>query len=626
VPPSPTAPYPLTALRLAFADRETLVVVVLATLLKLLVVLVLGHPTLSTEGDAPGYLAFAQSIVHDGQWLHPPSWIGDPLPTTIIRLAGYPLVIAAAMVVGGDHFVSVLLVFQIAVSTLVLLVVTGLAAAVIASRGWRVALAVAVCFGSPFLYDMVGLSDSLYAALFTLVVFGIAGEIAGIWRLTTPTLLALGIVWGCSILVRDAGQYFTALPVVGLIALAPGGCGGLVPRLRRIGVFLLPVLAITSAYAGFNQLRTGHYFLSVAGVVNYLYPVFRLSETGTAGPLDGDDPVSRTWHGIGAGHDLAGMVATVSALMQARHLNTLEAAGITRAKLTDTIRRFPGAYARLVLINLKLDKQAFNLTNPTYILNDLLAFGPFVGARTMPGFQQTFRQLRHHFSIGVLLTFMATEAFDIPSLLLFALFLLGVPAVVLARGIRGSAITGRLWLAFYLWSGYVGLVVAYALVHFEIRYMLPVVPSALLAMTIMVETIRGCRRPPLHPPSPGPVAMPRLPNVAVLTVALPMMALTMAVPAGGAAAQTPSQVQTAPPLSPEEIEGLRRDKNQLALYHYGSRYAFDVLLGGIAGGVTGAVLRGGPVATITGSTLGSLLGILWFLDGYAGEMIDKHGW
>jgi hypothetical protein len=120
--------------------------------------------------------------------------------------------------------------------------------------------------------------------------------------------------------------------------------------------------------------------------------------------------------------------------------------------------------------------------------------------------------------------------------------------------------------------------------------------------------------------------MPRLPNVAVLTVALPMMALTMAVPAGGAAAQTPSQVQTAPPLSPEEIEGLRRDKNQLALYHYGSRYAFDVLLGGIAGGVTGAVLRGGPVATITGSTLGSLLGILWFLDGYAGEMIDKHGW
>ena len=32
------------------------------------------------------------------------------------------------------------------------------------------------------------------------------------------------------------------------------------------------------------------------------------------------------------------------------------------------------------------------------------------------------------------------------------------------------------------------------------------------------------------------------------------------------------------------------------------------------------------VATITGSTLGSLLGILWLLDHYAETMIDKHGW
>ncbi len=94
----------------------------------------------------------------------------------------------------------------------------------------------------------------------------------------------------------------------------------------------------------------------------------------------------------------------------------------------------------------------------------------------------------------------------------------------------------------------------------------------------------------------------------------------------GATAQTPAQPQSQQPLSSVEIETLLRDKNQLALYHYGSRYAFDTLLGGISGGVVGAVFRGGPVATITGSTLGSLLGILWFLDGYAGEMIDKHGW
>jgi hypothetical protein len=79
-------------------------------------------------------------------------------------------------------------------------------------------------------------------------------------------------------------------------------------------------------------------------------------------------------------------------------------------------------------------------------------------------------------------------------------------------------------------------------------------------------------------------------------------------------------------ISPEELQALLHDKNQLALYHYGSRYTFDVLLGGIAGGILGSTLYGGPMATITGSSLGSFLGILWFLDRYAGDMIEKHGW
>jgi len=104
------------------------------------------------------------------------------------------------------------------------------------------------------------------------------------------------------------------------------------------------------------------------------------------------------------------------------------------------------------------------------------------------------------------------------------------------------------------------------------------------------------------------------------------LAILCAGPAAPAFAQAPAQVQPQLTISPEELEALRRDKNQLALYHYGSRYTFDVLLSGIAGGIMGAVLRGGAVATITGSTLGSLLGILWFLDSYAGTMIDKHGW
>ncbi len=484
--PAALSSYPLTAFRLALGDRPTLAVVAVATVLKLLIVLVLTHPTLATDGDAPGYLAFARSIVGDGQWLHPPSWIGDPLPTYLIRLVGYPMVMAAAMLVGGDDFVPVLLVFQICVTTLALLVVTGLAAAVIGSRALRVALAIAVCFGALFLYDLMGLSDSLYAALFTLVVFGIAGEIAGVWRPGLGAAPVLGLIWAASILVRDAGLYFTLLPLVGLLAAGPR-TAGVGARLLRAGLFLLPVLVMVQGYTQFNQHRTGFAFFSIAGVVNWLHPVFRMTETGYADTLTGDDPVAVTYREIGVKPDLPGIFATVSTLTQTRQLNPLEAAAITKAKFLDTIRRFPGAYAELVLLNLKLDKQAFNLTNPVYILNDLLLYGPFTGTRIVPGFKQSFQDLRHHFSVSVLLTFLATEAFDIPSLLLFAVFALGVPVTVLAHARRWQPMAPRLWLALYLWSGYVALVLAYSLVHFEIRYMLPVVPAALLSMAIMVE-------------------------------------------------------------------------------------------------------------------------------------------
>ena len=485
------APYPLAAFRLAMADRQPLAVVIGATLLKLLIILVLVHPVLSSEGDAPGYLAFAQSIAGDGQWLHPPSWVGDPLPTFLIRLVGYPLVMAGAMSLGGEHFVSVLLLFQIAISTIALLVIIGLAAAVIESRIARMLFAIALCFGSPFLYDLVGLSDGLYAALFSLVVFGIAGEIAGIWRLGLVMVTALGVIWAYSILIRDAGLYFTIFPLFGLLLLDFYQFKiNFFEKMRRSILFAIPIIATILAYSGFNSYRTGYFFFSVAGVVNYLHPVFRIAEAGYARPLDGQDLISTTYHRIGAQPDLAGIVATVSTVMQSQNLNTLDAAALTKAKLIDTIYQYPQAYIHLVLVNLKLDKQAFNLTNPTYIINDLLAFGPFVGARTMPGFQQTFRELRHHFSFGVFLTFAATEFFDIPSMLLFGLFLFGVPIVVFFSMIKRKIVTKKWWLAFYLWLSYVGLVLAYALVHFEIRYMLPVVPSALLAMAITIEALR----------------------------------------------------------------------------------------------------------------------------------------
>ena len=80
-------------------------------------------------------------------------------------------------------------------------------------------------------------------------------------------------------------------------------------------------------------------------------------------------------------------------------------------------------------------------------------------------------------------------------------------------------------------------------------------------------------------------------------------------------------------LSAAEIDELRRARNDIALFHYGSRYALYVVLGVTIGGYLFALLswgRTGP--TIFGSVLGSSVGIWWFLDEFSGDFLERHTW
>ncbi|CAK0775684.1 membrane hypothetical protein [Azospirillaceae bacterium] len=87
------------------------------------------------------------------------------------------------------------------------------------------------------------------------------------------------------------------------------------------------------------------------------------------------------------------------------------------------------------------------------------------------------------------------------------------------------------------------------------------------------------------------------------------------------------QVTRAPAfVASPEIDDLRRARNELALYHYASRYTFNVVVGIITGGLVMNLAYGGLASTIMGSVGGSLVGIWWFFDQYAAHFLERHNW
>ncbi|CAK0763499.1 conserved membrane hypothetical protein [uncultured Gammaproteobacteria bacterium] len=112
----------------------------------------------------------------------------------------------------------------------------------------------------------------------------------------------------------------------------------------------------------------------------------------------------------------------------------------------------------------------------------------------------------------------------------------------------------------------------------------------------------------------------------VLMLCLAVIVITVARPAMAQLPPHPSAPAAAPAPAGDPTEELRRTKNELALFYYGSRYSMNVVAGVVVGGVIGNVFFGGLGSTLIGSTAGALTGVWWFLDQYAATFLSRHAW
>ncbi|HUI17097.1 MAG TPA: hypothetical protein VL244_05485 [Alphaproteobacteria bacterium] len=438
--------------------------------------------------DSHGYIALGDDILASRRWLDDGDWLSGPQPLAIVRPYGYPLLIALAKLAAGDRFAYLVASIQCMASVAALALVAAALPALVRSTALRYAVLVLAAVSGASLYDDVILSDSLYASLFILVAFAIVLDLTGRVRLGAGALAGLGVAWGLSIWLRDVGLYFTLFPLIGLVLASRLHAQGSRALLAALAAFLAPVLVLVAVHMLWNAHRTGHAFLSVAASVNWLWPSANIASLGLGDPFDGSDLVSQAAKSHAIKPGLAGMYQLVDLLWRDYGLDPAAIGHATFSHFVAMLGRHPFAYLASVAVNLQPERLADFLLNPLANFNDFLQLGPTAAPRVIPGVRELramphAQALWHAALLGPLLL-----ALGIAALAGLALIALGTPVIAFRR--RHREPPGRAAAVAFLWLTFMGVTGAFALLHLEMRYVLPVLPAALVALGYCLDGVR----------------------------------------------------------------------------------------------------------------------------------------
>jgi hypothetical protein len=438
--------------------------------------------------DSHGYIALGDDILASRRWLDDGGWLSGPEPLAVARPYGYPLLIALAKLIAGGQFAYLVAAVQCMASVAALALVAAALPALVRDVSIRYAVLALAAVSGASLYDDVILSDSLYASLFILVTFAIVLDMTGRVRLGAGALAGLGMAWGLSIWIRDVGLYFTLFPLIGVVLAGRLRSHRTRALLAALAAFLAPALALVALHMLWNAHRTGHAFLSVAASVNWLWPSTNIATLGLGDPFDGSDLVSQAARSHAIKPGLAGMYRLVAILWRDYGLDPSEIGRATFSHFVGMLAHHPFAYLASVAANFQLERLADFLLNPLANFNDFLQLGPTATPRIIPGVRELHAMpqaaaIWHAALFGPLLL-----ALEIAALAGLAVITLGTPVMALRRWRR--ALRGRAAAAAYLWLTFMGLTGAYALLHLEMRYVLPVIPAALVALGYCLDGVR----------------------------------------------------------------------------------------------------------------------------------------
>jgi hypothetical protein len=451
---------------------------------KLTILAVVGP---STTLDTGLYVAFADRILGGGLFAAV-AFVSNPIPGTIFRTAGYPLILAGAKVVAPGFWAPLVVILQSALDIAAMALMFRVAERLFHSWRWAVAATLVYACSRSLLWDNALMSDSVYASLFNIVIFALLGKLLGCWRLSSLKLAGLAVLWGYSLWTRDNGLYFSFLPVVLLLA-----CTIRRPfDWRRLGApigFAAIVAAMIAGYCFYNLQRTGDAFFSLTGVENYLRPLFDMRAYGYADPFAGDDLIDRTVRETMTVYDFPAQQRFITTLGERCGCTPTRLQSMVVAKFVDGVAHHPLAYLRVIARNFDFFDLASDLVDPINTFNDFMQEGTPVAARVVPGLSLRHLALVGEYSPPTIALMIVAGITKLLSAVMFTLFVFGIPFLWLRDWRRGGPIGAELWGVGFLWFAFAGVTAAFSLVHFEARHALPVFPAAQIGIVYMLAVM-----------------------------------------------------------------------------------------------------------------------------------------
>ncbi|HVH78375.1 MAG TPA: hypothetical protein VM782_03210 [Stellaceae bacterium] len=439
--------------------------------------------------DSGDYVKYADAILDHGRAFAPVNWGAEAMPKLIFRPPGYPLFLAAAKLISPSGFATVAVIGQTLLNGIAVALIFVVAARLLGSSIAALAATTLYAASGSLLWDNAILSDSLFASLWNIVVFTLLGQLLGCWRVTFLRGLGLGLSWGCAVWVRDAGLYFTLLPVLLMLLLAVREWRHFLQTLMQLTAFLLMVAAMVGGLVLLNLHRTGELVFSITGVANWLQPIFEMQRRGYAQPFTGDDLISTAARETLTNYNGDDQLRFIDELHSRCRCTPTQLQSLEFSYYLAAVKRFPVAYARVVISNFNYFALGELVADPVATLDQFLELGADKPEWRIPGFSlRHLTPLLQHFDLAALVLMLLSALAELISALIFTAYLLGTP-YLLWRALRRRQITAETIAIGFLWLNFLGLSLVFSLVHYEARYALPVLPAATIGIVFVVRRL-----------------------------------------------------------------------------------------------------------------------------------------
>ncbi len=247
------------------------------------------------RADTARYVEYAEILLSGAAWLHDADAGRSPMPRTLFDSIAYPAVIAAARVLFGERFDTAVVVLQTIATALVSVLLFRLLFEIGIAPSVSFAFVLAFSLSAILLADLSLMNDSLFASSFLCVVLTIAHALLRGRRLGTARLLALGLLFALSVLLRPAALYMT--PFVALGVVLASSEPGLRCRLAHALVFVLPTLAAWGTYNLWNLYRVGEPLFTTIAQANLIRPPLAIEMAGTS-VLAAGSPVTAAYEAV----------------------------------------------------------------------------------------------------------------------------------------------------------------------------------------------------------------------------------------------------------------------------------------------------------------------------------------